>query len=348
MDTFTALAAELRASHRVLEIDGRREFTYRTTYFDTPDLRVFRDHQQRRRRRYKARSREYVDSGARMFEVKLKGARGRTVKHRMPYDRDGLSAPALAFLRRHRAARVRSFSRSRVCARAGGRLPARDVRGARRAADLRLRPALRRRRPARAGSRDRGEQVRARQRRRRPRAARARRAARGGLLEVLPRRRADRPAREAQRAPAAAAQALRRRRAGAARARVPRPRRRSCRCSRSRPRPRSRTARRRKASLRMPGYRGQIGDRAPRALLAALPEEVVLDRAARRARRGPQGRPARAARGRRLGALRALQRQDADAQRAGLRGRALARPLRAAHALRRAAPQPAATTASTC
>ena len=26
-----------------------------------------------------------------MFEVKLKGPRGRTVKHRMPYDRDGLS-----------------------------------------------------------------------------------------------------------------------------------------------------------------------------------------------------------------------------------------------------------------
>jgi hypothetical protein len=96
--TFAALAAQLRASHRVLEIDGRRSFAYRTTYFDTPDLRVFRDHQQRRRRRYKARTREYVDSGARMFEVKLKGARGRTVKHRMPYDRAGLSAPALAFL----------------------------------------------------------------------------------------------------------------------------------------------------------------------------------------------------------------------------------------------------------
>jgi hypothetical protein len=98
IDAFAALTEELRATHRVLEIDGRREFTYRTTYFDTPDLRVFRDHQQRRRRRYKARSREYVDSGARMFEVKLKGARGRTVKHRMPYDRDGLSAAALAFL----------------------------------------------------------------------------------------------------------------------------------------------------------------------------------------------------------------------------------------------------------
>ena len=31
MDTFTALTEELRGTHRVLEIDGRREFTYRTT-----------------------------------------------------------------------------------------------------------------------------------------------------------------------------------------------------------------------------------------------------------------------------------------------------------------------------
>ncbi len=37
---------------------------------------------QQRRRRYKCRSREYVDSGLRMFEVKLKGPRGRTVKYR--------------------------------------------------------------------------------------------------------------------------------------------------------------------------------------------------------------------------------------------------------------------------
>ena len=57
----------------MLEIDGRRAFAYRTTYFDTAELRVFRDHVQQRRRRYKCRSREYVDSGLCTFEVKLKG-----------------------------------------------------------------------------------------------------------------------------------------------------------------------------------------------------------------------------------------------------------------------------------
>src|SRR5918999_1789384 len=45
---------------------------------------------------------EHVDSGECAFEVKLKGFRGRTVKHRMAYDRarrDELSEPAIAFVR---------------------------------------------------------------------------------------------------------------------------------------------------------------------------------------------------------------------------------------------------------
>lgn len=96
------LAERLRDTHAALEIDGLRAFRYRTTYFDTPELRMFRDHLQQRRRRFKCRSREYVDSGLCTFEVKLKGPRGRTVKLRMAYDlvlRDQVSGPALAFLR---------------------------------------------------------------------------------------------------------------------------------------------------------------------------------------------------------------------------------------------------------
>jgi VTC domain len=95
---FAALAERLLASHAALEIDGRRAFANRSTYFDTPELTAFREHMQQRRRRYKCRSREYLDSGSYAFEVKLKGLRGRTVKHRMDYDRHELSAAALAFL----------------------------------------------------------------------------------------------------------------------------------------------------------------------------------------------------------------------------------------------------------
>lgn len=96
---FAALADRLRATHAALEIDGRRAFTYRSTYFDTPELGAFRDHMQQRRRRYKCRSREYIDSGAYAFEVKLKGLRGRTVKHRMEHDGHELSDAAITFLR---------------------------------------------------------------------------------------------------------------------------------------------------------------------------------------------------------------------------------------------------------
>jgi hypothetical protein len=74
---FATLAERLLGTHAVLEIDDRRAFRYRTTYFDTRELQIFRDHVQERRRRYKCRAREYVDSGLCMFEVKLKGPRGR-------------------------------------------------------------------------------------------------------------------------------------------------------------------------------------------------------------------------------------------------------------------------------
>jgi hypothetical protein len=97
-----ALAERLADTHRVLEIAGRRAFAYDSTYFDTDELHAYRDHLQRRRRRFKCRSRDYVDSGLCTFEVKLKGARGRTVKHRMDYERrrrGELSGDALAFLR---------------------------------------------------------------------------------------------------------------------------------------------------------------------------------------------------------------------------------------------------------
>jgi hypothetical protein len=98
LTVFAALVDRLRTTHAALEIDGRRAFGYRSTYFDTPELGAFRDHIQRRRRRYKCRSREYLDSGFLAFEVKLKGPRGRTVKHRMAHHGHELSDEALAFL----------------------------------------------------------------------------------------------------------------------------------------------------------------------------------------------------------------------------------------------------------
>src|SRR4051794_34556421 len=54
---FRKLIAELRGELRVLEIDGRRTFGYKSVYFDTPRLTNYRAHIQRRRQRFKVRTR---------------------------------------------------------------------------------------------------------------------------------------------------------------------------------------------------------------------------------------------------------------------------------------------------
>ena len=84
LESLESLLSQLAGSYAVLEIDGGRQFTYRTTYFDTPSLTTYRAHMQQRRRRFKCRSRQYVESGLNFFEVKLKGRRGETVKERLP------------------------------------------------------------------------------------------------------------------------------------------------------------------------------------------------------------------------------------------------------------------------
>ncbi|MGH2988044.1 MAG: VTC domain-containing protein [Solirubrobacterales bacterium] len=100
VDQLEAMLCALVPSHRILEIDHRRIFRYSTTYYDTPDLLTFREHGSDRRRRFKTRRRRYLDTGREMLEVKLKGRRGCTVKHAVPYEGgDQLDAAALDFVR---------------------------------------------------------------------------------------------------------------------------------------------------------------------------------------------------------------------------------------------------------
>jgi hypothetical protein len=86
------LIERLSETQQVLEIAGRRSTTYRTLYFDTPDLQACRAHVQRRRRRWKARSRLYVEDQLCRIEVKTKDNRGGTDKVMAPShpDRYGL------------------------------------------------------------------------------------------------------------------------------------------------------------------------------------------------------------------------------------------------------------------
>jgi hypothetical protein len=79
------LVAALGPGTQVLDIAGRREFEYQSVYFDTPDLLCYHLAAHRRRRRFKIRTRTYLDSGECWFEVKTRDGRGHTVKSRRPH-----------------------------------------------------------------------------------------------------------------------------------------------------------------------------------------------------------------------------------------------------------------------
>jgi hypothetical protein len=92
------LLTALPQGTRVLEIGGRRRFGYRSTYLDTPDLASFHSSGRSQRTRWKVRTRDYLDTGGRWLEVKTRGARGATVKQRVPLGGDGLIGDAAALV----------------------------------------------------------------------------------------------------------------------------------------------------------------------------------------------------------------------------------------------------------
>jgi hypothetical protein len=85
-DRVATAVRSLADGYRALEIDGERRFSYESVYFDTPDLRCFRDHVEGVRPRFKVRSRYYRETGACFFEIKVKLADDETVKRQRPYE----------------------------------------------------------------------------------------------------------------------------------------------------------------------------------------------------------------------------------------------------------------------
>ena len=88
---------------RALEIDGARDFGYASTYYDDAALTSFHLSARGRRRRFKVRTRTYAESGRSFVEVKTRGSRGTTVKHRLALTRtagawDSLPDQARAFI----------------------------------------------------------------------------------------------------------------------------------------------------------------------------------------------------------------------------------------------------------
>ena len=52
-----------KAGYRALEAEGAQVSPYNSIYYDTPDLKTFLDHHNRRLKRQKVRTRVYVNSG---------------------------------------------------------------------------------------------------------------------------------------------------------------------------------------------------------------------------------------------------------------------------------------------
>ncbi|MWB99687.1 polyphosphate polymerase domain-containing protein [Agromyces seonyuensis] len=100
LDRLPAVLVRLDDDTRVLEIGGARDSAYESVYFDTPDLLSYRLAATARRRRFKIRTRSYLDSELSFLEVKTRGGRAATVKGRVsvdPTSASTLEGEALAY-----------------------------------------------------------------------------------------------------------------------------------------------------------------------------------------------------------------------------------------------------------
>lgn len=95
------LSDSLRGTARVLEIDGRLQSDYTSTYFDTPALDSYLGAARSRPNRFKVRVRTYLDSDAHYLEVKTRSRAGETIKTRCsaaPDDHEVLRATSQEFV----------------------------------------------------------------------------------------------------------------------------------------------------------------------------------------------------------------------------------------------------------
>lgn len=96
-----ALIGDLAGRLAALDIEGRRSFGYESVYFDTESLECYHSAAHKRRRRFKVRTRTYLDSRTTMLEIKTRGPRNVTVKRRQAHrydDRTALDGAAASFI----------------------------------------------------------------------------------------------------------------------------------------------------------------------------------------------------------------------------------------------------------
>ena len=72
--------------YRALEIEGNKLNPYISTYYDTDNLQMYRDHHNKKLVRQKIRTRKYENSNTVFLEIKKKNNKGRTKKKRIEID----------------------------------------------------------------------------------------------------------------------------------------------------------------------------------------------------------------------------------------------------------------------
>ena len=80
------LFGALQPYYDLLRIDGHVDQEYHSQYFDLADMGLYLQHHNGRRNRVKLRTRSYVCSGLKYFEIKKKANTGKTIKMRIPIE----------------------------------------------------------------------------------------------------------------------------------------------------------------------------------------------------------------------------------------------------------------------
>ncbi len=80
------------AGYQALMTGGTMISPYHSVYYDTPELKMFMDHHNKRLTRQKVRTRIYVNSGYAFLEIKRKNNKGRTKKKRTVIPPDEMEA----------------------------------------------------------------------------------------------------------------------------------------------------------------------------------------------------------------------------------------------------------------
>ena len=83
IDQLSEILNELQNDFRVLEINKTRLGRYETLYFDTEEYRLYLDHHNGKKNRFKIRKRRYLETGLSFFEIKRRNNKGRTLKERI-------------------------------------------------------------------------------------------------------------------------------------------------------------------------------------------------------------------------------------------------------------------------